>query len=539
VAEPGKSRRVIRLLAGVANEEESRANLQARLTVFWRIMFWVFATLMASQWVMYDVVYPEIRPRYQDVVYIIGSSSVTLMALIWRGVLVRRRLTVGQLFGLDVFIVGGCGTCLGVVAVLAYDFSPAHYTCLIYASFVVFTRAIVVPSSGRWTALASTSALLPVCIAALILAIHVDTVAPGPMFFVGATLLSGVAGLLATTGSRIIYGLRRQVSTAMHVGQYTLDRPLGKGGMGAVYRAHHIMLRRPTAVKLLLPDRVGLENLQRFEREVQTMSQLTHPNTVAIYDYGRSAEGVFYYAMEYLGGGIDLENLVRRFGPQPEGRVALILAQVCGALQEAHEANLIHRDIKPANIILCERGGMPDVAKVVDFGLVKEITTDSSASTQIILGTPAYIAPEAVTDPNTIGTSVDLYALGAVGYFLLTGRRVFEGKTAVDVCIQHVTSVPRRPSEVSDRYVSPAFEAIIMRCLAKRPADRFASASEMAKALRSLPLIGWTDTDASAWWCEFRKVEDQSAAVSNTPTLTVTVNLEHRWSEVAAQPETA
>src|SRR4029079_7147621 len=151
------------------------------------------------------------------------------------------------------------------------------------------------------------------------------------------------------------------------LGSYKLGRKIGEGGHGAVYLAHHIMLRRPTAVKLLLPDRVGADNLERFEREVQHMSQLTHPNTVAVYDYGRSPEGHFYYAMEYLGGGIDLEHLVRNHGPQPNGRVAQILAQVCGALSEEHDNQIIHRDIEPANIIVCERGGMSDIAKVVDY----------------------------------------------------------------------------------------------------------------------------------------------------------------------------
>jgi serine/threonine-protein kinase len=280
-------------------------------------------------------------------------------------------------------------------------------------------------------------------------------------------------------------------------------------------------------VKLLLPDKVGAENLDRFEREVQHMSQLTHPNTVAVFDYGRSPDGVLYYAMEYLAG-VDLENLVRLHGPQPSSRVIDILVQVCGALQEAHDAGIIHRDIKPANIILCERGGVPDVAKVVDFGLVKEITRDTSASAQIILGTPAYVAPEAVTDPARIGPAADLYALGCVGYFLLTGHRVFEGKTAVDLCIQHVTAAPRRPTEAAPIKLPPELEDLVMRCLAKDPAARSASASALADALAAIPRIpDWSLAEARRWWRELRERPEAPPSAA-APTMTITVNLGDR-----------
>jgi serine/threonine-protein kinase len=365
--------------------------------------------------------------------------------------------------------------------------------------------------------------------AAVILAGETAQELPAPAFVVGALVLGVVPILLASVGSDIIYGLRRQVSAAMQLGQYTLDSKIGEGGNGAVYRAHHALLRRPTAIKLLLPDRVGADNLDRFEREVQHMSQLTHPNTVAVFDYGRSPDGVFYYAMEYLGG-IDLEHLVERFGPQPSGRVVHILLQVCGALHEAHAARLIHRDIKPGNIILCERGAMLDVAKVVDFGLVKEITRDTGASTQVVLGTPAYVAPEAVTDPDHITPAVDLYALGAVGYFLITGRPVFEGKTAVDVCIQHVTQPPLPPSELGVA-ISPALEAVLMTCLAKQPAQRHASAAALAEALEAVPPASdWSKADAAAWWERFRTSQAAGTAAAAAPTSTITVDLGARFS---------
>jgi len=509
------------------SEEEGRAYLQERLTLFAKLLFGSFAALLAFLFALYQA-YPDVKPGNQAIVYSVSVVALMILAVIWRGLLVRRPLSIEVLYAIDTTIMIGSGVTFGAVASLAYDLQASSYTCLIYQSFTVFTRALVVPSSQRRTAIVSSLAFVPILAGAIVLAFVGREVfeIPGPAFVAGDILYNGVAVLLATTGSRIIYGLRRQVSEAMQLGQYTLDRKIGEGGMGAVYHARHALLRRPTAVKLLLPDRVGAENLDRFEREVQEMSRLTHPNTVAVFDYGRNPDGVLYYAMEYLGG-IDLEALVRRFGPQRSARVTHILVQVCGALQEAHDAGLIHRDIKPANIILCQRGGVPDVAKVVDFGLVKEITRETGASTQVILGTPSYIAPEAVHDPGSIGPAVDLYALGAVGYYLLTGRKVFDGKTAVEILIQHVTQAPRPPSEVATVLVPRELEAIIMRCLQKRPEERFASARELAEALEQVPRpADWDRAEAQRWWREF---EAQShAPASDSTTMTITVDLDHR-----------
>jgi hypothetical protein len=507
--------------------DDARGYLQTRMALFSKLMFWSIIALFVFLTAMYRI-YPRVEPKDNDIIF--GGAAVLLgiMAFLWRGLLVRRTLSVRALYRLDMIYVTGIGGAFAVSALLAKDLRPAGYTTLMYAAFTVFMRAIVVPSSGRRTAIMSTLVFVPVWGAGVVLALETTQELPSPAFVVGGLVLGIVPILLATVGSDIIYGLRRQVSEAMQLGQYTLERKIGEGGNGAVYRAHHALLRRPTAIKLLLPDRVGVENLDRFEREVQHMSQLTHPNTVAVFDYGRSPDGVFYYAMEYLGG-IDLEHLVKRFGPQPSDRVVQILLQVAGALHEAHAAKLIHRDIKPANIILCERGTVLDVAKVVDFGLVKEITRDTTASTQVILGTPAYVAPEAVTDPDHITHAVDLYALGAVGYFLITGRRLFEGKTAVDVCIQHVTQPPKRPSEIAGINVAPALEAILMTCLAKQPSDRHPSAAALGDALEALPPAGdWSKPDAIAWWDEFRRTQAASATPSATPTLTVTIDLGSR-----------
>nr|MBA3498957.1 serine/threonine protein kinase [Deltaproteobacteria bacterium] len=302
----------------------------------------------------------------------------------------------------------------------------------------------------------------------------------------------------------------------------------------AVYRAHHELLRRPTAIKLMRPDKVDAETLDRFEREVQHMSQLTHPNTVAVFDYGRSPDGVFYYAMEYLDG-IDLENLVAKYGAQPGDRAIAILTQVCGALQEAHNRGIVHRDIKPANIILCERGDVPDVAKVVDFGLVKEITPHGDPNqTGRIFGTPMYLAPESMTAPDLVGPASDLYALGAVGYFLVTGKPVFEGKTALDVCIQHATAIPVPPSQHAPS-VSPELEALLLRCLSKEPKDRPSSARELAALLRAVPVAGtWGEAEATQWWRDLKA--GPSLATSTTGTMTITVDIAAREPDENDEP---
>jgi serine/threonine-protein kinase len=295
------------------------------------------------------------------------------------------------------------------------------------------------------------------------------------------------------------------------MGQYTLGEKIGEGGMGAVYRAHHAMLRRPTAIKLLPPEKAGADNILRFEREVQLTASLSHPNTVVIFDYGRTMEGVFYYAMEYLDG-INLDQLVTADGPQPPGRVIRIMSQVSGALAEAHQIGLVHRDIKPANIILCERGGVPDVAKVVDFGLVKRFRPDDDGMTvavtaeQTLLGTPLYMAPEALTGSGEIDARSDLYALGAVGYLLLTGTPVFQGRSVVEICAHHLHTPPEPPSRRLGRPIPLDLEETVLRCLAKSPDDRPPSALALRDRLLHLRLAdAWSDDDAARWWLRRRR----------------------------------
>jgi hypothetical protein len=322
----------------------------------------------------------------------------------------------------------------------------------------------------------------------------------------GLLTVAGV-GLLGLTlfAGRLEKQMREAVIAAGQLGQYALEQKIGEGGMGSVYRARHAMLRRPTAIKLLEPAKSTELAIARFEREVQLTSQLNHPNTITIYDYGRTQEGVFYYAMEYLEG-FSLQSLVDRFGPLPDGRVAQILLQVCGSLSEAHTQGLLHRDIKPANIMITRRAGMGDFAKLLDFGLVKAQGTRAQTmltAADTITGTPLYMSPESIQDPDKADSRSDLYSLGAVAYFLLTGQTVFDANTVLDIIRRHLESAPRPPSEVARQPISNDLDRLVLACLSKVPDRRPHTALEMADALRRATVVhSWTPADSQRWWNE-------------------------------------
>ncbi|MCA9020319.1 MAG: serine/threonine protein kinase, partial [Planctomycetaceae bacterium] len=298
---------------------------------------------------------------------------------------------------------------------------------------------------------------------------------------------------------------RRAVIKAKQLGQYALEEKLGEGGMGVVYRGQHAMLRRPTAIKLLDIEKTTDEAVARFEREVQLTSQLNHPNTIAIYDYGRTPEGVFYYAMELLDG-INLDDLVKQYGPLPESRAIHLLKQIAGSLAEAHQLGVIHRDVKPANIFLTHRGGVYDFIKLLDFGLVKAVDGREQASltsTNSMAGTPMYLSPEGINHPDAVDGRSDLYALGAVAYYLLTGTTVFDGETVIEICMKHVQEQPQSLSERLGKPVSADLEQIVMQCLEKDPKKRPQTAHDVILELSKCQNDGkWSIQDASQWWEE-------------------------------------
>jgi serine/threonine-protein kinase len=285
---------------------------------------------------------------------------------------------------------------------------------------------------------------------------------------------------IAVYGTRRLEILQREVAEARRLGQYSVKERLGVGGMGEVYLAEHMLLRRPCAIKLIRPELAGNRDaLRRFEREVQITATLTHPNTVQVFDYGHTNDGTFYYVMEYLPGPT-LDQVVHKDGPLAPKRAVHILRQVCGALREAHAAGLIHRDIKPSNILLCERGGVSDFAKLLDFGLARDLA--QARGDQVVAGSPAYMSPEQAAGMGAFDGRTDVYSLGAVAYFLLTGRPPFECNNATDYLVAHIHD-PVPPPETIRPEISPDCSAVILRCLEKEPNDRYESVAELDAAL--------------------------------------------------------
>jgi eukaryotic-like serine/threonine-protein kinase len=393
---------------------------------------------------------------------------------------------------------------------------------LLALTVTVMVRAILLPSRPGRTALISALVFAPtvvVCIARHHPTAFLPGFSPGyqKLHMTLNTVLWSVLGTtLATIVSRVLYGLRRQVAEASELGQYLLEEKIGGGGMGEVWRARHRLLIRPAAIKLIRQKAVrGMTSdpellVRRFEREARATAALTSPHTVQLYDFGVTEDGRLYYVMELLDG-LDLDTLVRQHGPLPPERVVHLLRQVCAALQDAHGNGLVHRDIKPANVVVSRAGTTFDFVKVLDFGLVKldtardtdrellKLSTEDSWS-----GTPGYMAPEVVLGAAT-DHRVDLYALGCVAYWLLTGKLVFEGQNAMQVMMQHVQAEPQRPSARIERAMPAALEALVMDCLEKDPARRPASAELVSERLEAVQVVeAWTAGRAEQWWAMHR-----------------------------------
>jgi serine/threonine protein kinase len=486
-------------VSSVTTTEEGRAFFQERLSIFGFCLF----VLAGGSWLLLGLAYwfgsegLEEHSPFSAGGALHLTNALLAGALWWATRREPRPALVLQL--LD------AGASLGLVAIWGLTGASLPVGMGVFVALLSFTlgtlaRAIVVPSTARRT-------LLIGLVGGALLVLFTLWHTGGGRSVIGGVVATASWALSATTiatfASYTIFGLRREVEQARVLGQYTLETKLGSGGMGEVWRASHALLRRPTAIKLLQPGRLGEKAIQRFEREVQLSARLSHPNTVAIYDYGRTRDGVFYYAMELLEG-MDLERLVKAHGAQPAERVVHVLTQICGALAEAHDLGLVHRDIKPANVLLCPRRNDHEFSKLVDFGLVK--TVDASAEAALsgintLAGTPLYLSPEGIRSPDTVDARSDLYALGALAWFLLVGHPPFEAENIIEVCGQHLNAVPRRPSVALRASVPSDLEDIVLACLEKRPEDRPSGARELRQRLEACELAGrWTAERALEWW---------------------------------------
>ncbi len=499
------------------HSEEGRAFLQDRLGLYWKVLFFFFliATVIGIK-----------GPLADPGMDLVLDVALTVWAgLCWwlcrRGQHSFRTLRLIEGGGLLVYFTSSAmlsryvlanfvgdqaiGTAEGRLMADAYMASLG----LIGIALMLAVRAALVPSTPRRTLLYTIVFTLPHI---LVCTLVVPTWDGGftlrsadsrafPFMPITFVMMLGFIVFVCVVISRVIFGLRKEVSEARRLGQYVLEGKIGEGGMGEVYRARHGMMRRPSALKLLRADRAREGSVARFEREVQLTSRLTHPNTITIFDYGRTDDGTFYYAMELLDGA-NLQDIVESTGPLPPARVVHILTLACGALTEAHDIGLIHRDIKPANIILCKQGGERDVVKLLDFGLVKELDVDedvklTGAST--LTGSPQYMAPEAIRAASSVDVRTDIYALGAVGYFLLAGSELFDGKSIIEVCSQHLHD---EPAPLSSRGVKvPAeLEAVVLACLEKDPERRPQTAKELRGRLAACGIEAWTSDQAHDWW---------------------------------------
>ena len=496
--------------SGGSGTIDERAFQQRRLS-----QYGLAGGVMGSIAIIFQV--PHLTTGLDSIACIVSHvAGIAVMLGMWA--IARRGLLPTPLLR----IIDTAGTILGVLAygMMGYFIAaktvgvpPGFFALmvLLIATYIVFARAALLPSSTRRTLMITIVCFVPTLPVVLVDTADAMMQHPGALFAGMATwwLLTTT---LASITSGVIYGLHRDVKRARAFGQYHLVEKIGEGGMGVVYRARHQMLRRDTALKILPPARHAAGAIARFEREVQLTAQLSHPNTVTVFDYGRTPDGLFYYTMELLDGAT-LEDIVACTGPLPPGRVAHILVQVAGALAEAHALGMVHRDVKPSNIMLCERGGEVDVAKVLDFGLVRESVnargTLSVTGAREVLGTPLYMSPEAITAPDTVTGASDLYSLGAVAVLLLTGKPLFAARSLVEVCSHHLHTTPDvLPARLQ---VPPELEALVLACLAKSADDRPSSARELHDSLAALVVAGWAQAKARAWWETHRSALHEAA----------------------------
>jgi tRNA A-37 threonylcarbamoyl transferase component Bud32 len=453
--------------------------------------------------------------------YIAADCEMVLLiivsALLWS----RRALSMASLRGIEltVFALLAAFCCWTQMdnyskGAMLNDLAPGHQA-MVYRlvgtstafgwSLLIVVYGTLIPNTWRRCALVvGAMAVLPVAFLVVNSQLRPHSGTQVLAALPEMILLIATAAIIAVYGSHRIRELQKKAHEARQIGQYRLKEVLGIGGMGTVYLAEHILLSRPCAIKLIRADRtVDHRTLQRFEREVQVTATLTHWNTIEIYDFGRAEDGTFYYVMEYLPG-MNLDEIVECHGPLPPERTVHLLRQVCQALREAHDIGFVHRDIKPSNIFACERGGVQDVAKLLDFGLVQTLDAkvDGVKLTRegAFAGSPAFMSPEQAQGQLQLDARSDIYSLGAVAVYLLTGNLLFDRQSAVDMLHAHAHD-PFVPSPELKASASPDLQRVIVRCLEKDPNRRYQDAQSLEIALAKCEGLGeWSTTRARQWW---------------------------------------
>ncbi|MBA3498089.1 MAG: serine/threonine protein kinase [Gemmatimonadales bacterium] len=499
--------------SGGAASEELPEDLLREATQRLGTVALVWAGLYTIGILMNDVVAPLIDMEMEDLIPwgrtadIVAVISIAVSAWLWW---YTRRLTCRPRLALDLALVYQVVLALGIGIVNQTEPHRLLAGRLSWLCVLILLFPMIVPNTPRKTLIASliAASMDPF---GILVAHWRGLEIPGFDLLMWNYLPNYVCAIIAVIPSKIMLRIGRHVQRARELGSYRLVHLIGRGGMGEVWHATHRMLARPAAIKLIKPEILGANTasesaavIQRFRREAEAASCLQSPHTIRLYDFGETRAGTFYFVMELLDG-LDLETLVRQHGPLPPERVVHLLRQACDSLGEAHECGIIHRDVKPANIYLCRLGREFDFVKLLDFGLVKYDQDESLLDTmkgtaELTTGTPAYMAPE-MASGDPVDRRADLYALGCVAYWLLTGEMVFAAESPLKMLIQHIQAVPVPPSIRSGRPVPADLERLIMRCLEKDPADRFASADELLAELDRLPSAdGWSALDARAWW---------------------------------------
>lgn len=492
---------------------ETRDTLRSRLRIVALLLFGGFLAFF-GRWIFY---WDNAVKAGHEWLIVIHAAVTVLLGLAALKLCRRCAMTLGKL-RLAELLIFGCPAVLLVMLMyekLAYCAALPDGRAYIPQTFgnwamLLFTYALFIPNTWqRALGVLSAIGVTPLIVNSVLLFtnanFHALTQLPeNSGYSTEYAMMIALAVTICTVGVRTIGTLRREAFVAKQLGQYRLKQRLGSGGMGEVFLAEHQMMKRPCAVKLIRPEKAGDPRmLARFEREVRATAKLSHWNSIDIYDYGRTADGTFYYVMEFLPGH-NIGELVERDGPIPANRTIYFMDQVCAALHEAHGIGLVHRDIKPANIFCAYRGGVFDVAKLLDFGLAKPtIRTSGDAQLTIegtITGSPLFMSPEQASAEENIDARSDIYSLGAVMYYMVTGRPPFAFDNPFKVMIAHASQVVAAPREIKPS-IPLELDEIIMRCLEKDPEHRFQDALALQRALRDVPVEDpWSSERAAEWW---------------------------------------